>query len=130
MSISNKAKHKSQRRINRHRRVRARIFGVASMPRLCVFRSNRHIFVQLIDDKAGKTLAACDDLKISDVGKKEAKSGELSGKCAVAFGVGRAIALKAKELKIDRAIFDRGGYRYHGRVKNVAEGARQGGLQF
>ena len=130
MSISNKTKHKAERRINRHRRVRAKVFGVASMPRLCVFRSNRHIFAQLIDDKAGKTLAACDDLKMPEAVKKEAKNKELSGKGAAAFGVGRQIALKAKELKIDRAVFDRGGYRYHGRVKNLAEGARQEGLQF
>ncbi len=128
MSTSNKTQHKLKRRDDRHRRVRAKVAGVALRPRLCVFRSNKHISVQLIDDKKGATLAACDDLKIA-AGTTEAKDG-LSSKCALAFAVGLEIAKKAQQLKITGAVFDRGGYRYHGRVKSLADGARQGGLEF
>jgi len=128
MSISNKTRHKFVRRANRHRRVRARIAGTGETPRLCVFRSNRHIFAQLIDDRRGKTLAACGDGDVS--AEQTAEKSDLSGKCASAFAVGRRIARLAGELKISRAVFDRGGYRYHGRVKSLAEGARAGGLKF
>jgi len=128
MSISNKTRHKFVRRANRHRRGRAKIAGTGETPRLCVFRSNRHISVQLIDDRRGKTLAACGDGDAGD--KQTAEKGERSEKCAAAFAVGRQIARLAGELKISRAVFDRGGYRYHGRVKSLAEGARAGGLKF
>jgi len=125
MSISNKTRHKFVRRANRHQRVRAKIAGTGEVPRLCVFRSNRHIFAQLIDDRRGKTLAACGDGNVS--AEQIAEKGDLSGKCASAFAVGRQLACLAGELKISRAVFDRGGYRYHGRVKSLAEGARAGG---
>jgi len=115
--------------------VRARAIGTAEKPRLCVFRSNKHISAQLIDDRKGVTLASVNDLKNDakaafspDAAKT--KKGDLSAKCAVAFGVGLAIARKAADLKTEKAVFDRGGYRYHGRVKSLAEGARQGGLKF
>jgi large subunit ribosomal protein L18 len=128
MSISNKTSHKFVRRASRHRRVRAKIAGTGETPRLCVFRSNRHIFAQLIVDLRGKTLAACGDGNIG--GKQAAEKNDLSGKCASAFAVGSRIARLAGELKISRAVFDRGGYRYHRRVKSLAEGARAGGLKF
>jgi len=137
MNIRNKTKLKIQRKSDRHRRVRAKICGAAASPRLCVFRSNKHIVAQLIDDQKGVTLAVCgDSIKNSNVKKSvfgdQAKvgAGELKGKCAAAFEVGQAIAKKAQELKTKKVVFDRGGYRYHGRVKSLAEGARKGGLEF
>ncbi len=128
MSKKNTTQQKSERRQSRHCRVRAKISGTASAPRLCVFRSNRHIFAQLIDDKKGRTLAACDDAAAG--GEKMENTADLPKKQAAAFAVGLAIAKKAREMKIARAVFDRGGYRYHGRVKMLAEGARKGGLEF
>jgi large subunit ribosomal protein L18 len=131
MSIKNKIKNKIQRKTDRHRRVRARVAGSAAKPRLCVFRSNRHILAQLIDDQKGVTLAVCGDAK--NAGKKKAAAaakGGLSGKLSSAFEVGVAIAQKAQELKTKKVVFDRGGHRYHGRIKSLAEGARKGGLEF
>ncbi|MFZ3073604.1 MAG: 50S ribosomal protein L18 [Minisyncoccales bacterium] len=127
MSIRNKIKHKIQRKTDRHRRVRARISGTAAKPRLCVFRSNKHILAQLIDDQKGVTLAVSSDLKAV---KAAGRKGELSEKCAMAFTVGESIAKAAQELKAKQVVFDRGAYRYHGRVKSLAEGARKGGLEF
>ncbi len=112
---------KQQKRYRRHRRVRAKIKGTAKVPRLCVFRSAGHIYVQLIDDEKGKTLALASDLEIK---KKKDK------KAVLATKVGNLIAKKAIEKKIKRVVFDRGGYKYHGRVKALAEGAREEGLQF
>lgn len=103
----------------RHRRVRKNVVGSAERPRLAVFRSSRHIYVQLIDDHTGSTLAAASTLA---EGKGDPK--------ARAKSVGAEIASKAKAAGIERAVFDRGGFRYHGRVQAVAEGAREGGLQF
>jgi len=128
MSIRNKTKHKLQLRASRHRRVRAKIAGTAQTPRLCVFRSNKHILAQLIDDQKGVTLAVCGDA-VKSASKKTAEN-DLKGKCADAFGIGMEIAKKAQELKTKKVVFDRGGYRYHGRVKSLAEGARKGGLEF
>jgi len=141
MAISNKIKNKLQRKNRRHRRVRAKAVGTARMPRLCVFRSNQHIFAQLINDQKGTTLAVYSDLdmtgrkkeirqKTGDSRKTVGKENELSQKRAAAFKVGQAIAKKASELKVKKIVFDRSGYRYHGRVKNLAEGARAGGLEF
>lgn len=113
--------------MSRHARVRANVFGVSLKPRLCVFRSNKHIFAQLIDDQKGVTLAAIND---KDLTKKAVSEGNLKGKCAAAYEVGMAIAQKAQELKTKKVVFDRGGNRYHGRVKSLAEGARKGGLEF
>lgn len=104
----------------RHRRVRAKITGTRTRPRISVFRSNRHLVVQLIDDASGRTLAyACDS---------EIKNGVV--RPARASALGEHIAKKAKELEISHAVFDRGGYAYHGMVKAVADGARKGGLVF
>ena len=110
-----------QRRLKRRRRVRAKVRGTAERPRISVFRSNRGIFAQLIDDDAGRTLAA--------VTWTEA---ELRGleRMEQASRAGALIAERARATGIDTAVFDRGGYRYHGRVKALAEGAREGGLTF
>jgi len=113
---------KQIKRKRRHLRVRARINGVSERPRLCVFRSNQHITAQLIDDTCGKTLLTASDLKLE--GK------EKQTKTERARIVGKLIAKQAKAKKIDSIVFDRGGYRYHGRVKALAEGAREGGLKF
>jgi len=126
-------KEKKQKRYRRHKRVRAKLFGTAKRPRLCVFRSAKHIYAQLIDDEKGKTLAEDSDLKLK---KSKAKITKLkeekvrSRKAAIAYEVGKLIAKKALEKKIEKVIFDRGGYQYHGRVKALAEGAREGGLKF
>jgi large subunit ribosomal protein L18 len=105
-------------RVRRHRRVRKNVAGTMHRPRLAVYRSNRHIYVQLVDDQAAKTLAAASDLGIAggDKGVRAKK-------------VGQAIAQRAKAIGVERVVFDRGGRLYHGRVKAVAEGAREGGLE-
>lgn len=117
-------KIKHQKRHKRHRRVRAKISGNSSRPRLCIFRSQKHIYAQLIDDQKGKVLAATSDLELKS--KKEKKG----GKSFLAFEVGKMIAEKAKKLNVKKAVFDRGGYKYHGRIKSLEEGARKGGLNF
>ncbi len=109
------------RRLRRRRRVRAKVHGTAERPRVSVFRSNRGIFVQLVDDVAGRTLAAVNwtegDLRSLKPMDQARRAGEL-------------LAERAKAAGVDTAVFDRGGYRYHGRVKALAEGARDGGLNF
>lgn len=117
--------NKKEKRIKRHKRVRAKIKGTAKVPRLCVFRSNKHIEAQLIDDAKGKTIAYASDLK-----KSKAKQGDKTGKTALAYEVGKMIAKLAAEKKIKEIVFDRGGFKYHGRVKALAEGAREQGLKF
>jgi large subunit ribosomal protein L18 len=107
-------------RLRRHRRVRGKVRGTAERPRLVVFRSNRGIFAQLVDDDSGRTLAASSWL---DLGKAD------GDKTAQAAEVGKALAADAKKAGIDRAVFDRGGYLFHGRVKALADGAREGGLK-
>lgn len=111
---------KSEKRKERKMRIRAKISGTAERPRLSVFRSNMHIYGQLVDDAAGKTLVACSDISLKEKGKNI----EVSGK------VGEEMAKKAIAKKIKKVVFDRGGFRYHGRVKAFAEGARKGGLEF
>ena len=112
---------KRQARLRRHRRVRGKVAGTVERPRLTVFRSNRGIFAQLIDDETARTLAAASWQSV----------GERSGsKSDQANAVGKALAAAAKTAGIERCVFDRGGYLYHGRVKALAEGAREGGLQF
>jgi len=113
-----------EKRKRRHKRVRARVKGTSERPRLSVFRSNRHIFVQLIDDESGKTIAASSDIQLKKSKKKKVIPKER------ASAVGELIAKIAKEKKITRVVFDRGGYTYHGLVKEVADGARRGGLTF
>jgi large subunit ribosomal protein L18 len=112
---------KPQRRLRRRRRVRAKVRGTAERPRLSVFRSNRGIQAQLIDDVAGHTVAAVNwtegDLKDLNSMEQASKAGQI-------------LAERAKAAGIETAVFDRGGYQYHGRVKALAEGAREGGLRF
>ncbi|HYJ61974.1 MAG TPA: 50S ribosomal protein L18 [Actinomycetota bacterium] len=105
-------------RLRRHRRVRKKVGGASTRPRLAVFRSNRHIYAQLIDDVGATTLVAASDAEVGAGSPIER-----------AKAVGGLIATRAKEAGIDRAVFDRGGRRYHGRVAAVADGAREGGLQ-
>lgn len=111
--------NKKEKRIKRHRRIRSRVSGTAKKPRLCVFRSNQHIYAQLIDDEKAKTIASVSDL--------DAKKGAKSDK---AKETGKLIAQKAAEKKIVNVVFDRSGFPYHGRIKALAEGAREGGLKF
>ena len=120
---------KQEKRYRRHKRVRAKVFGSLQVPRLCVFRSNKHIYAQLIDDEEAKTILSASDLELGVVKDKKSKD-KLAGKSARAFEVGKLIAKKALEVKVKRVVFDRNGYKYHGRVKALAEGARQGGLSF
>jgi large subunit ribosomal protein L18 len=112
---------KPQRRLRRRRRVRAKIRGSAERPRLSVFRSNRGIFAQLIDDDAGRTIVAAGwtepELKDLDRMEQAKRAGEL-------------LAKRATDAGVQTCVFDRGGYRYHGRIKALAEGAREGGLKF
>jgi len=103
----------------RHARVRKKVAGDAGRPRLAVFRSNRHIYVQLIDDRNASTIAQASDREVGDA----------DNKVAAAKAVGSLIATRAKEAGIERVVFDRGGRLYHGRVAALAEGAREGGLQ-
>ena len=119
--------NKQKRRARRQQRVRARVFGTAAKPRLNVFRGSLGTYAQLVDDSAGKTLAAVHSKKVE---VKKADVGERKAKVAAAYLVGKILAEKAKALGIIKAVFDRGGYKYHGRVAAVAEGARDGGLEF
>ena len=112
---------RDSKRIQRHKRLRTKIRGTLDRPRLSIFRSNRHISVQLVDDVAGLTLASTQDTNTTTDGKKPQE---------VAFVIGEEIAKKAQEKKITKVVFDRAGHRYHGRVKALAEGARKGGLEF
>ncbi|MCL2082818.1 MAG: 50S ribosomal protein L18 [Oscillospiraceae bacterium] len=110
-------------RKRRHRRVRSKISGTPECPRLNVYRSSSNIYAQLIDDKAGVTLCAASTLDASFKGKP-------GGNKEAAREVGKLIAQNAKKKKIEKVVFDRGGYLYHGRVKELAEGARESGLEF
>lgn len=110
-----------QARQRRHRRIRGRVVGSPERPRLCVSRSNKRIYAQVIDDSRGHTLAAA--------GSHEGALRELV-KGEAAAEVGKLLAERAKAAGVDRVVFDRGGYKYHGRVKALADGAREGGLEF
>lgn len=146
------SKIKQQKKYRRHHRVRAKIFGTKEKPRLCVFKSLKHIYAQIINDEKGETLVAASDLELKKLqppkrGKKtktQKKNSELSdkfrdsevakkdlcGKAAIAFEVGKLIAQKALTKKIKKVVFDRGGSKYHGRIRALADGAREGGLEF
>ena len=112
-------------RIKRHYRIRNKVKGTAQTPRLAVFRSNKHMDAQLIDDVAGVTIAAASTMEAEIAGKLESTSN-----IEAAQAVGEAIAKKAVEKGITEAVFDRGGYVYHGKVAALAEAAREAGLQF
>ena len=112
---------KPQARLRRHKRVRGKVSGTAERPRLVVTRSNRGILAQLVDDSNGRTVASASWLQVKSFkGNKTAQAAE----------VGKLLAQKAKDAKIGSAVFDRGGYLYHGRVKALADAAREGGLKF
>lgn len=117
-----KRKEKIEKRKKRKKRIRAKIIGTKERPRLCVFRSLKHIYAQLIDDEKNKVIASASD--------REIKKKEKLTKSQKAREVGKIIAQKALKSKIEKVVFDRGGYQYHGRVKALAEGAREAGLKF
>lgn len=119
-------KEKGARRLRRHRRIRRKVRGSETKPRLCVFRSLRHIYCQLVDDETGRTLAAASTLE-KDLDREGI---EETGKKQDAAAVGRAMARKAREAGVETVVFDRGGFRYHGRVKVLADAAREAGLRF
>ena len=114
----------SAARKRRHARVRKKVEGTARRPRLCVFRSLSHIYAQVIDDEAGQTLVAASDLE------EPVRSGQAGPKTKAAAVVGALVGQRAREKGIKQVVFDRGGYRYHGRVRALAEAAREAGLQF
>ena len=114
-------KSRNDLRIKRHKRIRNKIAGTSEVPRLCVFRSNSQIFAQIIDDEKAHTLVSASSLEL------KAKKG---GNAEAAKEVGKLIAEKAKKAKIKTVVFDRSGYNYHGRVKALADGARENGLEF
>jgi len=128
------ARQRRLMRVRRHMRIRKRMTGTAECPRLCVYRSDKHIYGQIIDDARGVTLLTVGTLS----GEVKNRIGALpdagglptKGKVGQARAVGLVLAEKAKEQGLDRVRFDRGGYLYHGRVKALADGAREGGLQF
>ncbi len=109
-------------RQRRHYRVRRKVRGSAERPRLAVFRSNRYIYAQVIDDDAGRTVAAASSQEPAMRGRRLTRE--------TAAEVGKLVAVRAKEAGVSRAIFDRGGYAYHGRIKALADGAREEGLEF
>ncbi len=115
-----KPRTRGERRYQRHLRVRKRVVGDAERPRLVVYRSLKHIYAQLVDDSTGNTLLTVSSAVIEDGANKTERSS----------AVGKRVAELAKERGIERVVFDRGGYKFHGRVKAVAEGAREGGLEF
>lgn len=122
---------KIEKRRRRHKKCRLKLFNKRTRPRLCVFRSNNHIYAQIIDDISGKIMFSANDFEL----KKEIifalkKEKKMTTKKAISFGVGRLIAEKSKDLKTKKIVFDRAGYKYHGRIKALADGAREGGLEF
>ena len=114
---------RADERYRRHLRVRKKVKGTAARPRLVVFRSSKHTYAQLVDDDRGVTLLGASD-------RSEGIQAEAKGKTGKSFALGRLVAVKAKTKGITKVVFDRAGYRYHGRVKAVADGARKGGLEF
>lgn len=116
-------KTRAEARVRRHRRVRKRILGSAARPRLSVFTSNRHIYAQIVDDFEGRTLAAASSLD-ADLRSEKLSPGETAAR------VGKLIAARAKEKEIGSVVFDRGGFLFHGKVKALADAAREEGLRF
>ena len=110
---------RDNKRYTRHKRIRAKVSGNSERPRLCVFRSNKYIYAQLIDDEKGKILLSLNDSKLKE-----------KNKTVAAHKVGELLAEKSIEKKIKKIVFDKAGYKYHGRVQALAQGAREKGLQF
>jgi len=123
--MSNKNIEKAAKRLRIKRRVRKKILGSSAKPRLSVFRSLKHMYAQLIDDQAGATMVS-----VSSLSEDVKKSQKEAGKISVSKLIGMELAKAAKAKGIETVVFDRNGYQYHGRVKAVAEGAREGGLKF
>jgi large subunit ribosomal protein L18 len=121
--VRNISKDSHRRRI--HERLRTRVMGTTERPRLCVYRSLGHIYTQVINDATGQTLASA-----SSVDKETKKNLKGGGNIAAAKVIGKAIAERAKAAGVSKVVFDRGGYKYHGRVKALADAAREAGLQF
>lgn len=126
--MKNQQKLKQFHRERRRARIRARVFGTAEQPRLAVFKSALHIYAQVIDDVFRKTLVSASDLKLKSK-KVSAKDG-LDAKVAKAYEVGKLVGELCLSKEIKKVVFDRGGFKYHGRIKAVADGARDAGLQF
>ena len=122
--MSKVAQQRRNSRIIRHRRVRKKVHGTAARPRLAVYRSNKHLTLQLIDDEAGRTIVSASTNEASVRGEGS------GGTVAAATRVGQLVAERAKAAGIDSVVFDRGGYRYHGRIAAVATAAREAGLEF
>jgi large subunit ribosomal protein L18 len=123
MRTVRKPKTREERRYRRHLRVRKKVTGTADRPRLVVFRSLKHVYAQLVDDESGRTLVGLSDATEGVVREK-------AGKVGAGFAVGKLLAQRAQALGLKRVVFDRAGYPYHGRIKAVADGARDGGLEF
>mgnify|MGYP003328933185 FL=1 len=122
--MSKVAQQRRNSRIIRHRRVRKKVHGTAARPRLAVYRSNKHLTLQLIDDEAGRTIVSASTNEASVRGEGS------GGTVAAATRLGQLVAERAKAAGIDSVVFDRGGYRYHGRIAAVATAAREAGLEF
>ena len=120
-----KSDYRRLARVRRHRRVRKSVLGTADRPRLCIFRSLRAVYAQVVDDERGATLVQANSLEPA-----LRQDGKASGNANAARAVGKTIAERAAAAGISRVVFDRGGYIYHGRVKALADGAREGGLEF
>jgi large subunit ribosomal protein L18 len=123
MRSIHKISTRAHERYRRHLRVRKKVRGTAARPRLVVFRSSKHTYAQLVDDDRGVTLLGASD-------RSDGIQADAKGKSGKSFALGQLVADKAKTKGITKVVFDRAGYRYHGRVKAVAEGARKGGLEF
>ena len=117
---NNKEKNNQIKKARRHARVRSKISGTTERPRISVFKSNKGMFIQLIDDTKGNTIVSVNSGEVKIDGDKKAKS----------FEMGKILAKKAQEKKIEKVVFDKGSYKYHGRIESLASGAREGGLIF
>ena len=122
--MSTSARDSRRARIRRHARVRKKVRGTAARPRLAVFRSNKHITAQVIDDRSGRTLAAASTVE------KDVRDGGGTGNKTAATTVGRLVAERAKAAGVTKVVFDRGGFLYHGRVAAVGDAAREAGMEF
>ena len=121
--MSTSAKQKHEARLRRHRRVRKKVHGTSERPRLAVFRSNRHLIVQVIDDRAGRTLAYASTLE------PDLRAAGSTGNIEAATSVGRLVAERAQAAGVTKVVYDRGGFLYHGRIAAVADAARAAGLE-
>jgi len=124
----NKQKRKKILHQRRHNKVRSKITGTDQVPRISLFKSNNHIYSQVIDDKKRTTVVSQSDLKITKKQLSDTKA-NLKGKQQIAFAAGMLLAEKMKKNNMEKAVFDRGGFKYHGRIKAFAEGIRQGGIK-